>query len=145
MLVGAVALIAALGSAAVLGKAWMSAREDLAAQKAQTEDARSQVKVLQGAMLRQRRLVEAAEQARIELAAEVADLEAQGQQVVTQIQTKWRDRVIREAYPVAVECSGVELPPDILSLLECARTGGCAVPAPAGGSADRVSHTYPAG
>ena len=117
-----VALLASSAAAAMAGKAYLDTRDRLAVERVQSA-------ALERELAQQIRLAKAAEKARADLQIEVASLEAQGKEIVTEIQTKWRDRVVRESYPVAVECSGVTLPPDVISLLKQARNS---LPEPAG-------------
>lgn len=116
----AITIGALLLSTAAATRAYLSTRDKLAVANVQSSALAKQLS-------KQIELAAAAEQARIDLQGEVEALESQGKEIVTKIETKWKDRVVREAYPVAVECSSVSLPPDILRLLKCAR-GGCAVP-----------------
>ena len=122
------ALVASTAAAGVAGKMYLSKRDALVQERAESERLESALTMLQGAFNDREREIRALEQARIDLANQVTDLEAQGVEVRTEIQTQWRDRVVREAFPVAVECASEPMPPSVVGLLQCARTGDCAVP-----------------
>ena len=123
------ALLASTAAAGVVGKMYLSKRDALAKERAESDRLERSLSALQGAFNDREREIRALEQARVDLANQVSELESQGVEVRTEIQTQWRDRVVRESFPVAVECASEPMPPSVVGLLKCASGGsGCAVP-----------------
>lgn len=134
MLALCLALAASTAAAAVAGKLYLGKRDALAI-AGQQLDAERVHRARTAALWEAREAeIRALEAARIALADKVAQLEARGTEVRTEIRTQWRDRVVRESYPVAVECADEPMPASVIGLLKCAGGGGagCALHQPAG-------------
>lgn len=119
------ALVASTAAATIAGKAYLGKRDDLAAAKTDLAHTQAGLARMQQAMEENRERARLLEQARIDLQTQVAELEARGVEVRTEIQTQWRDRIVRESYPVAIECAAEPMPASVVGLLQCASGGGC--------------------
>jgi len=123
------ALLASTAAATIVGKAYLGKRDEASAAKADLAHSQAGLTRLQQAMQDSLERARLLEQARINLQTKVAELESRGVEVRTEIQTKWRDRIVRESFPVAVECAAEPMPPSVIGLLKCASSdgSGCAV------------------
>lgn len=133
-------------SLATMTHAYLGKRDELAEARAEIRDWQASNQALQEALQRQRHLTELAEQARIDLAAKVEQLQVQEVEVVTKIREVWRDREI--VTEVQADCAAEPLPRRVVGLL-CdaagARGGVCSMQPAAGGPADDLPDPGAAG
>ncbi len=137
---GVTAAVAAAG-AAFAAKAYVGAREDVAATETLLSASQASLATVQEELARQKQLARQAEAARIALADEVARINAQGAETITEIKEVWRDREVIVEVPVAVECASTRLPDRVVGLLcEAAGSdsGACSLHTPAGGPDDEL-------
>lgn len=134
-----IALLSVSAAAAAMTKLYLGKRDDLAASRLALDTTRETLNETIRKWEKQLRAAQEAEQARIQLARQVADLSNREAEVVHEIKTVWRDRTVYVESPQAVECASTAMPARVVSLLCDAAgssSGACAMRAAAGGSPD---------
>lgn len=124
--VGAALLFTSL-SAVAMGKLYLDKRDDFEKQKFITSVAEARAKNYIEQLKDEQERTRALEQLRIDLSNQIALLENQEVEVITEVRELWRDREVIVNNPIAVECSGEPVPDRILSLLcQSDNRGACA-------------------